>query len=162
MAIRALPSRTNIVHWLFTVSNLNEECPILRSTFMKTRNDRWLAAVLKSTDPVFTSIACSRLDKQVWTERVWNEHFAVGRPFVRYVLICYPDGGRDLIIKMDHGLWDGTLLRLFGEHFALIVSGSASPSREQLQKFCLKHDESDKGACLQFWKRMIIPSPDIR
>ena len=162
MTVRALPPGADTLRWLSAVRHLALESPILRSTFIKTDGDGWVGAVLKSPDPEFMTIECSRGDRQTWLDRIWNERFIFGKPFVRYVLLSYKDGGRDLITKMDHGLWDGTLLRLFDEHFDSILHCRPALARESFQVFCTKHYESQKSASLDFWRQMIRAVPENR
>lgn len=47
----------------------------------------------------------------------WESTFGFGKPFIRYAALRFPSDQIDVVTKLDHGLHDGTLLRIFADHF---------------------------------------------
>ncbi|PWY91340.1 nonribosomal peptide synthase [Aspergillus sclerotioniger CBS 115572] len=159
MVVRPLPETQNISNWISGVIQLTRESDILRSTFIKTPENGWVAAVLRHADPVFHFIDCTRDERQHVVDEIWQKRFRFGEPFVHYSILSYPDGIREVVVKMDHGLWDGTSLRLFDEHIAAILSGEKSPHREPFHRFAMHQFRANKARTLPFWLSM-LPSPD--
>lgn len=96
-------------------------------------------------------------------EDVWNERFYFGKPWVRYTIIILPDGSKNVVIKMDHAVYDGTLLRIFYAQFAAIQHETPLPSHEKFRDFTLHMWRGDKTKSMKFWielrstKRSSIP-----
>ncbi|OOF92826.1 hypothetical protein ASPCADRAFT_133220 [Aspergillus carbonarius ITEM 5010] len=170
MVVRPLPETQNISNWISGVTRLTRESDILRSTFIKTPEHGWVAAVLRHADPVFRFIDCTRDERQHVVDEIWQTRFKFGEPFVHYSILNYPDGTREVVIKMDHGLWDGTSLRLFDEHIAAILSREEPPHREPFHRFAMHQFRANKARTLPFWLSMLpssdrhwpsVPSPKI-
>ena len=117
MATRPLPVNTNVEHWIEAVERLTETNDILRMTFTKV-DGAWIGVILKSPVITVDFIEISDdVEKAIALNKIWESDFVFGKPFVRYVILSRPDGSKEIVTKMDHGLYDGTLLRVFAAHF---------------------------------------------
>ena len=79
--------------------------------------------------------------------------FEFGTPNVEYLLLTSTlDGSRILAIKLDHGTYDGTLLRIFDEQFTAITRGDSKiPEPEPFKNFIDRIYAADTDEDLEFW-----------
>jgi len=62
-----------------------------------------------------------------YVEELRDSLFTFGKPNIKYRLLQYlVDGSRILYIKVDHGSYDGTLLRIFDEQFTAIAGSESN------------------------------------
>lgn len=61
-----------------------------------------------------------------------------------------PNGSREVTVKMDHGLYDGTLLRILDAHFRAFQHDE-TPSYTPFHKFAIQIASSNKQRSLKFW-----------
>ena len=158
MATRPLPVSTNAEHWNEAVERLTETNDILRTTFTKV-DGAWTGVVLKS--PVITVDFIDISDdvrKAKALNKIWESDFVFGKPFVRYMILSRPNGSKEIVTKMDHGLYDGTLLRVFAAHFQELQHGRPAPEHTPLRDFVFQHWNSDKGAAVKFWSTDLRPT----
>lgn len=156
LTVRDFPATFDFEDWLGAVRHLTQQNDVLRSTFAKVAG-KWVGAVLASAEPWVDYFDCDKSEKASIVEVIWNQRFIFGMPFVRYALVRYPDGTRDLIIKMDHGLWDGTLFRIFDGQFKEIASGQQPPTipKTSSSDFVMHHFNVDKTESLNHWKAIV-------
>lgn len=83
--------------------------------------------------------------------------FTFGKPSIKYRLLqSLIDGVRTLCIKVDHGSYDGTLLRIFDDQFRPIARGETSiPPVNSFKKFIDWAYSDDKKEALRYWKRSL-------
>lgn len=48
--------------------------------------------------------SANKRDRDCIINELKLERFAFGEPLVKYVLLRYQDGSRDIVMKLDHGL----------------------------------------------------------
>ena len=158
MATRPLSVSTNVTDWIEAVERLTETNDILRTTFTKV-DGQWIGVVLKS--PVITVDFIDISDdfeKAKVLNNIWESDFVFGKPFIRYAILSRPDGSKELVTKMDHGLYDGTLLRIFAAHFQELQHGRPAPEHTPFRDFVFHHWNSDKEAALKFWSTDLRPT----
>jgi hypothetical protein len=85
-------------------------------------------------------------------EAFWEDKFVFGNPFIKYAILEHSDGQWETVIKMNHAAYDGTLLRIFDEHFASILKGTPIPPHGQFKNFATHIFRSDRESTLRFWK----------
>ncbi|KAB8212937.1 hypothetical protein BDV33DRAFT_230891 [Aspergillus novoparasiticus] len=78
--------------------------------------------------------------------------FVFGQPFIRYAILHLSTGETEIVTKLDHGLYDGTLLRIFGEHFEAYQRNSALERFISFKDFAFDIWQMDKSRTLSFWK----------
>lgn len=158
MTSRPLPVDTNVAHWIKTAERLTETNDILRTTFARV-GKTWIGVVLKSSVITLDFIEISDdIEKAKALNKIWKSDFVFGKPFVRYAILSRPDGSKDLVTKMDHGLYDGTLLRIFAAHFRELQHGRPAPEHTPFRDFAFHHWNSDKEAALKFWSNNMRPT----
>lgn len=117
MTVRPFPSSHDLENWVDAVEKLTETNDILRTTFMK-KNGSWYGVVLRCANIVLDLIDVRTEDeKTAYIKSIYDSRFKFGEPFIRYAAIRSPSGHVDIVTKMDHALYDGTLLRIFASHF---------------------------------------------
>ncbi|KAI0859849.1 hypothetical protein F4860DRAFT_481630 [Xylaria cubensis] len=129
MTTRNFSSEHNIDTWISTIEKLTQVDDILRTTFTCI-SGVWYGVVLKTA-----KIAVDVIDVNGTEERkarlddISSSYFTFGKPFIRYALLRDTRTGfAELVVKMDHGLYDGTPLRIIGRRFAALQRGEARPS----------------------------------
>ena len=151
MITRKLPKMTEVDTWIHTAKQLAEANDILRTTFLSYQG-KWFGAVLEDATPVVSFEDAPNAEARTEIlERVWKRRFIAGQPFVRYTIIHTGDDDYEINIKMDHGLYDGTLLRIFDDHFKALQQGQPVPSFTSFQTFARHIDSSDKERSLKYW-----------
>ncbi|KAI5462808.1 nonribosomal peptide synthase side [Mariannaea sp. PMI_226] len=117
MTVRPFPSSHNLEKWVDAVEQLTETNEILRTTFTK-KNGMWYGVVLKCANIVLDLVDVPTEEKKrAYIKSIYESNFTFGKPFIRYAAIRSPSGQVDIVTKMDHALYDGTLLRIFASHF---------------------------------------------
>lgn len=83
--------------------------------------------------------------------------FTFARPNIKYRLLqSLTDGARTLCIKVDHGSYDGTLLRIFDDQFRAIARGDTNiPPVNSFKKFIDWAHGVDRSEALRYWKRSL-------
>lgn len=164
MTIRPMAESTDVDKWLETTTELTRLNAILRTFFVKSKtneeegekavaDDNWIGVVLKPTEINISSHDCPAPEQRTAIiEEIWQTRFTFGKPWIQYAVLNMPDGKRDILIKMDHALYDGTLLRLFDEQFVAIQHGTDLPPREDFQDFVMHVWRADKTESLAFWR----------
>ncbi|KAH7028569.1 hypothetical protein B0J12DRAFT_768952 [Macrophomina phaseolina] len=161
MAVRRMPPTTDPQKWLDATKRLAEINDILRTSWLQVADSDWVGVVLKSThlDVTFAEVSNDAQANEI-IEAFWNERFAFGRPFIKYAILRYPDQSFDLAIKLNHAVYDGTLLRIFDDHFTAILSNSPTiPAHVPFKDFALHIYQSDKATSLAYWASAFARTP---
>ncbi|KXH68763.1 hypothetical protein CSAL01_02038 [Colletotrichum salicis] len=119
--------------WIEATSHLTEVNEILRTTWIDTSEAGWVGVVLRGSN---LNVAKAR--------------FEFGRPFIKYAVIAHNDASWDLIIKMDHAVYDGTLLRVFDDHFGAVLRGESVPRPVEFRDFSQHVFAEDKTSSLSY------------
>lgn len=82
--------------------------------------------------------------------------FSLSTPAIKYLLLESSEtGSRTLCIKVDHGSYDGTLLRIFDDQFTAIAQGKTPPPVNSFKKYIDWVSESDKNKTLKYWTNQL-------
>jgi hypothetical protein len=139
--------------WIKATTQLTETNDILRTTWLEASPGNWVGVVLRDAQLKVTTIALdSDEEMSNFLEDFWQARFEFGRPFIKYAIITHSDSSWDLVIKMDHAVYDGTLLRVFDQHFENILQGKPVPPRVEFRDFAQHVFEQDKPMALGYWK----------
>ncbi|THC89640.1 hypothetical protein EYZ11_010916 [Aspergillus tanneri] len=137
MTVRSLGHSGNPTQWIELVKRLTETNDILRTTFIK-HQEKWYGVVLPDPTPVveFYDINSPEERKKI-LDSIWSEKFVFGKPFIRYAILRLADGEHQIVTKLDHGLYDGTLLRVFDAHFQKYQRGETLENFTSFKDFAL-------------------------
>ena len=151
MIARKLTQSDNIDAWISKAKLLAQTNDILRTTFVR-HEDGWYGAVLTDPTPIVNekTISSPEERKEI-LEKVWQSRFTPGQPFLSYTLLRMTDGSCEIVIKMDHGLYDGTLLRVFDDHFRAFHQDQPVPEFTPFHQFASHIWSSDRKRSLRFW-----------
>ncbi|KAF5592231.1 non-ribosomal peptide synthetase [Fusarium pseudoanthophilum] len=139
--------------WIKATTKLTEANDILRTTWLEASPGNWVGVVLRNAQLNITTVALdSDEEMSDFLEDFWRTRFEFGRPFIKYAIITHRDSSWDLVIKMDHAVYDGTLLRVFDQHFENILQGKSLPPRAEFRDFAQHVFEQDKSKALEYWK----------
>ncbi|KAB2573445.1 Nonribosomal peptide synthetase 3 [Lasiodiplodia theobromae] len=154
MAVRRMPATMSPQTWVDATTKLTEVNDILRTSWLQVSGSEWVGIVLKSSqlDVTITDVA-DEASATAIIEDFWSTRFTFGKPMIKYAILRYPDQTFDLAIKLNHAVYDGTLLRIFDDHFAAILSNTPLPPYEQFKDFAFHIYQSDKQASLAYWKQ---------
>ncbi|KAB8251192.1 hypothetical protein BDV35DRAFT_377013 [Aspergillus flavus] len=115
----------------FSQLTLTTTNDILRTTFTNCHG-RWYGVVLRDVTPMV---------------EIYDN------PFIRYAILHLSTGKTEIVTKLDRGLYDGTLLRIFGEHFEAYQRNSALERFTSFKVFAFHIWQMDKSRTLSFWKQ---------
>ncbi|KAH8797764.1 hypothetical protein F5884DRAFT_814753 [Xylogone sp. PMI_703] len=154
MTVRSVGNNFNADQWINLTKRLTETNEILRTTFTRCKS-KWYGIVLRDPTPAVEIYDASGAEeRQEIIDAIWKSKFEFGKPFIRYAILRLSDGEYQIVTKLDHGLYDGTLLRIFDAHF------KAYQRQEALEKFTPFKDFSfhtwrinQIRPTLDFWKR---------
>ncbi|KAG9506565.1 NRPS protein [Fusarium musae] len=139
--------------WIKTTTQLTKANDILRTTWLEASPGNWVGVVLRDAQLNITTVALdSDEEMSEFLEDFWRTRFEFGRPFIKYAIITHGDSSWDLVIKMDHAVYDGTLLRVFDQHFENILQGKSLPPRVEFRDFAQHVFEQDRSKALEYWK----------
>lgn len=116
MTVRPFPSGHDLEEWVDTVEKLTETNDILRTTFTK-KDGMWYGVVLRCANIILDLIDARTEEKRTHINNIYESRFGFGQPFIRCAAIRSPSGHIDIVTKMGHALYDGTLLRILASHF---------------------------------------------
>ncbi|KAK0515361.1 hypothetical protein JMJ35_002740 [Cladonia borealis] len=158
MTVRRFAASTVIENWLDAVKELTRVNDILRTFYVKLENrDEWIGVVLKRPDVEVSYYHCmDEKHRSNIIEKIWNERFFFGKPWVRYAILNLPDGNKDVVIKMDHALYDGTLLRIFDAQFAAIQRKAPLPAHEEFRDFAMHIWRRSTIESMEFWTKLMV------
>ncbi|KAL8981330.1 MAG: hypothetical protein Q9205_003849 [Flavoplaca limonia] len=159
MATKREPTREAWLN-LYRATDLTRLNAILRTFFVQNnaaskeegRDPKWVGVVLKSPEINISFYDCSiPKERESVIENVWRTPFPAGKPWIQYAVLNLADGKREILVRLDHALYDGTLLRLFDEQFVAIQHGSKLPEREDFKDVAMHTWRTDKKGALAFW-----------
>ena len=159
---RRMPASANQTRFIEATEELTRANDILRTSWMPLSSGDWAGVVLRSSSLDIIRAECQdEAEGAAIAEQVWAERFTFGKPFIRYATATYPSGEWDLIIKMDHAVYDGTLLRVFDSHFAAILNGQPVPKPgAEFREFCdYAYSDVDRAASEAYWARELAGKP---
>ncbi|KAF4539078.1 putative nonribosomal peptide synthase [Lasiodiplodia theobromae] len=166
---RDLPASFDLDAWKAATTQLTARNQILRAFYVladEADPASWYQVVLKfPTLDWDEQLYSTPEEKTQLAEQLRDSRFAPGTPHVRYrVLRSAADGTRTLAIKLDHGTYDGTLLRIFQDQFAAIARGDQSvPPVVDFKQFITWDAANDRAADLSYWHtRLRHPAPPPR
>lgn len=91
-------------------------------------------------------------EKQQCVVQLRDSVFSLTTPAIKYLVLESSETGlRTLCIKVDHGSYDGTLLRIFDEQFTAIAQGNVPPPVNSFKNYIDWVSESDKDKTLKYW-----------
>ena len=154
-AARPFPAHHDVQEYIRLIHDMTCVNDILRTSFTYQSGYGWIAVVFKKPAIDFTVQKCQLSDRDRIIEEIKKRPFKFSEPFVRYVIFQYPDNSREIIIKMDHGLWDGTSLRIFDDVILALQKNGKAPVNTEFKDFALNQWRSDKAPARQFWKTIL-------
>jgi hypothetical protein len=156
MAVRRMSDSFDVEKWVEATTKLTEVDDILRSSWLRASDSQWYGVVLSRTVPTVTFAHCEDEEqKALFIEAFWDERFIFGTPFIKFAVLTYPDGACDVVMKMNHAVYDGTLLRILDDHFAAICQGLPVPAHGQFRDFALNVYRSDRNSSRAFWHKAL-------
>ena len=161
-AVRPVTTHHGAEEYLNLLQTLTRAHPILRTTFLYLPEYGWIGVTLK--DPIinFSIRNCQPSEKNAIVAAIRRRRFSFGEPFVRYVVLSYPSGDRELVIKMDHALWDGTSLRIVDDTVRELQSTGSLPPQTPFADFIWAEYCGSKKSALEFWRPLVRASASFR
>ncbi|KAK0660103.1 hypothetical protein QBC41DRAFT_43565 [Cercophora samala] len=164
MTVRRLPGGFDLKRWVDLTRQLTQANQILRAMYMKQDDAdplSWVQIILKKPVLDLELVDCPSADgeeKDKLVRNHWEQRFSIGRPFVRYLILRYPDGTMDLVTKLDHAMYDGTLLRIFDDQFAALRDGLPMPVSPTSFKRFAEYTNLPRlrEPMLDFWKSTLV------
>ncbi len=160
MTVRKLPANFDFDRWVELTVKLTARNQILRAMFLKADLKKplsWVQVVLKEPIMDLKVLKYDTLEqRQALIQENWDRFFEQGQPFVRYrLLVSTQDGSRELCIKLDHAMYDGTLFRIFDDQFTAMDSGDPIPTPTEFKKLIDYCHGSDRKKTLGFWTGLL-------
>ncbi|KOC15777.1 putative NRPS-like enzyme [Aspergillus flavus AF70] len=115
----------------------------------------WYGVVLRDGTPmveIYDNVNNNEQRNQI-IKSLDQHRFVFGQPFIRYAILHLSTGKTEIVTKLDRGLYDGTLLRIFGEHFEAYQRNSALERFTSFKVFAFHIWQMDKSRTLSFWKQ---------
>lgn len=176
-ACRDLPKDFDLQHWKNVTTELTARNQILRTMYCQAdRSDEvsWYQ-VSQYLEPLCTEFNRSQVvfrkpvlnyeyvyyetevEKSQYMKDLRDSLFTFGKPNIKYrVLHSLLDGNRTLCIKVDHGSYDGTLLRIFDDQFKAIARGETDlPAVHSFKMFVDWTQRGDHSSTLHYWKESL-------
>ncbi|GFG26505.1 nonribosomal peptide synthetase 3 [Aspergillus udagawae] len=153
MAVRKVGNDFEPRQWIDLVRQLTTTNEILRTTFTRCHG-KWYGVVLRDATPVVEIHEDVSDEQRHQIIKTLDDHrFVFGKPFIRYAILHLSTGETEIVTKLDHGLYDGTLLRIFGEHFEAYQDNVALERFTPFKDFAFHVWQMDKSSTLSFWKQ---------
>ncbi|GAB1205147.1 hypothetical protein APSETT445_003817 [Aspergillus pseudonomiae] len=153
MAVRKVGTNFDSIQWIDLVQQLTTTNDILRTTFTRCHG-KWYGVVLRDATPVveiYENVSDVEQRNQI-IQSLDHHRFVFGQPFIRYAILHLSTGETEIVTKLDHGLYDGTLLRIFGEHFEAYQRDAVLERFTSFKEFAFHIWQMDKSRTLSFWK----------
>jgi len=155
---RPIPEGFDLNRWKEATVQLTAANHILRACYYQVDESdpsSWYQVILK--EPVLDweeAVYTTKEEKDALIQKLRNSHFTLGKPNIKYLILhSATDASRTLCIKVDHGSYDGTLLRIFDDQFRAIIRGESLPQVEPFKNFIdFTHHHADRQSDLDFWK----------
>ncbi|KAJ7446903.1 tyrocidine synthetase 1 [Mycena galericulata] len=153
---RELPPDIDFARWVEVTAELTRRNPILRTTFVKDGNERWLQVVLKSSAPRVREVEVADEEgMQAQVQQEWDTEFGKGEPWARYCLVKFTGGRRFLLHRVSHAVYDGTSLRVLDAQFTAIARGEPVPTVPAFNSFIDYTESLDREELLSFWRKVL-------
>ncbi|KAF2216891.1 hypothetical protein CERZMDRAFT_32461 [Cercospora zeae-maydis SCOH1-5] len=158
---RDLPSDFDLERWLRITQSLTARNQILRATYFpvsSSHGTNWYQVVLKSSTLDWSAATYGSDDeKAVLINDLRRSEFTFGKAMIAYKLLVHSSTGRlSLCIKVSHGSYDGTLLRIFDEQFtALARDDSVIPQVNSFKQYIEWVSQQDRNTSLGYWKQLL-------
>ncbi|KAH6614358.1 hypothetical protein B0J18DRAFT_485207 [Chaetomium sp. MPI-SDFR-AT-0129] len=151
--VRRMPPSIDQDQWIAATEALAKANDILRTSWLQDPGDnKWFGVVLRNAKLSVQRFECQEeAEASNVVAKVYAYRFTFPEPFIRYVTITYPDRSWDLVIKMDHAVYDGTLLRIFDNCFGAIIRGTEIPKHVEFQDFAFAVSAANKSRSLSYW-----------
>ncbi|OJD14205.1 hypothetical protein AJ78_05419 [Emergomyces pasteurianus Ep9510] len=159
--VRRVPSDFDVQRWVELVRELTARNAILRTMFLKSEKNgepaKWVQVVLKAAVLDFEQIYYDTSEERdLIIDTLWDGRFEIGKPFIQYrILKSTKDGTLDLYIKMDHAMYDGTLLRIFDDQFIAMAKNEEPPKPTEFTELINHCSTSDTKKMLDFWVNLL-------
>lgn len=157
MAIRRLPPGFDLNRWVYLTTKLTRQNQILHTLYVYPDGGcdphTAVQAVLRHS-VINLRYRCysDEAEKQRMVGAEWEARFDPALPFVRYsVLENGVDGSRDLVVKLDHASYDGTLLHLFDAQFQALDARRPIPPHTAFRDFIRYVTAVPKQPQLDYW-----------
>ncbi|KAJ7769954.1 hypothetical protein B0H16DRAFT_1776921 [Mycena metata] len=166
---RELPQDFDTQRWIEVTAELTRRNPILRTTFVKNGNGKWLQVILKSSAPRVKEVELvDEAAMKVLLQEEWDIEFAKGEPWARYCFVKLADGRRFLLNRVSHASYDGTSLRVLDAQFVAIARGESVPTVPAFDAFIDYTEGRDRQELLSYWHKTLDgcsfaypPSPGV-
>ncbi|KAM3424660.1 hypothetical protein BST61_g6648 [Cercospora zeina] len=158
---RDLPSDFDLERWLRVTQSLTARNQILRATYYpvsSAHETNWYQIVLKSSTLDWTAATYGSDDeKTVLINDLRRSEFIFGKAMIAYKLLVHSSTGRlSLCIKVSHGSYDGTLLRIFDEQFtALARNDPVIPDVNSFRNYIEWVTQQDRNTSLGYWRQLL-------
>ena len=157
---RPLPSGFDFDKWLMTTRELTKKNQILRAMYLKSNESdplSWVQVILKEPVMDFSvAVYKTESEKQNLVAKIRDGFFELGKPYIKYqLLVSAADGSRSLCIKVDHGSYDGTLLRIFDDQFTAMAQGLPIPKPTEFKTFVDWNQRANRTQTLDFWTKLL-------
>lgn len=151
--VRRMSASIDQDQWIAATEALAQANDILRTTWVKVPDtETWVGVVLRDVKLTLLRVEGQEEDEiSEMINEVYTYCFTSPEPFIRYVMITYPDKTWDLVIKMDHAVYDGTLLRILDDHFNAILCSTEIPKHVLFKDFAFAVFEANKSRSLRYW-----------
>ncbi|PYH91183.1 tyrocidine synthetase 1, partial [Aspergillus ellipticus CBS 707.79] len=156
--VRSLPDILDFDQWIRITTELTARNEILRSMWLEVDRSCLQVVLAKPVLDLQVIQCSSEADKQRQIDQTWDTKFTLGKPFIFYRLLVLPDGSRDLLIKIHHAMYDGTLLRIFDDEFKALFKGQTVPTTVPFGDYVSHMHSTDKKKSLQFWEDLLRSS----
>ncbi|KAF6826568.1 nonribosomal peptide synthase (Bacitracin synthase 3) [Colletotrichum plurivorum] len=152
--VRRMPAGIHPDAWIEATTKLTEVNDILRTSWLQVSHEDWVGVVLRSSQLHLQRLNLdAEQEISSFIEGFWEDRFEFGRPFIKYAVITHKDSSWDLVIKMDHAVYDGTLLRVFDDHFGALLRNEPLPPLVEFRDFAQHVFQEDKTSSLGYWKK---------
>ncbi|PWY87257.1 non-ribosomal peptide synthetase [Aspergillus sclerotioniger CBS 115572] len=165
MAVRSLPADLDFDQWISLAMTLTQNSQILRALYLYADDQRdprtAVQVVLKdpSLNLTYHTYHTDEEKEQIISAD-WEQRFDPSKPFVRYTLLTHASTGtRDLVIKLDHASYDGTLLHIFDDQFKALARNSPLPPLTPFKDYINYTSSIPKQPQLTYWKNLLPSSP---
>ncbi|OAA54533.1 Amino acid adenylation [Niveomyces insectorum RCEF 264] len=160
--VRRMSASIDQEQWIAVTERLIQVNDILRTSWLQVSqpNNEWVGVVLRRFKLSLVKHSCQDEGQaSPILDDVFAHRFTFPTPFLRFVIVTYPDQAWDLVIKMDHAVYDGTLLRIFDSHFASILRDAAIPPHIDFREFAFRVFQADKTRSLAYWAKKLAAVP---
>lgn len=163
MTVRRLPSDFDFARWISLTTQLTQHNQILRALYLyadENRDPRTAVQVIlhDATLNLTYHTYSSEEEKQSLLDSNWERRFDPARPFVRYALLTdATTGDRDLVIKLDHASYDGTLLHIFDDQFLALARNEPIPECTPFKEYINYITSLPKQPQLDYWTTLLKP-----